>query len=36
VLTEAQLEHDSSPELRELLARAAASPTVTRSRKPRT
>jgi hypothetical protein len=32
VVTEAQHEYDNSPELRELLARAAASPSVTRRR----
>ena len=35
VVTEAQLEYDSDPELRELLSRAAASPTVRRARRPR-
>jgi hypothetical protein len=32
VVTDAQYEFDSDPELRELLARAAASPTVRRAR----
>ena len=32
VITEAQHEYDSNPELRDLLARASASPTVRRSR----
>jgi hypothetical protein len=32
VVTEAQHQYDSDPELRELLSRAAASPTVRRSR----
>lgn len=36
VVTEAQLEYDSNPELRDLLARAAAAPTVRRSRQRRT
>jgi hypothetical protein len=36
VVTEAQHEFDSDPELRELLARAAASPTVRRARARRT
>jgi hypothetical protein len=34
VITDAQHEYDSNPELRELLARAAASPSVTRHRSP--
>lgn len=34
-VSETQLEYDETPELRELLARAAASPTVTRSRQRR-
>lgn len=33
IVTEAQLEHDESPELQELLSRAAASKTVQRSRR---
>lgn len=33
VVTEAQLEYDESPALRHLLARAAASPTVHKSRR---
>ncbi len=33
IVTEAQLEYDESPELRGLLERAAASPTVERSRR---
>lgn len=33
VVTEAQHEYDSDPELRELLSRAAASPTVRRGRR---
>jgi hypothetical protein len=33
VVTEAQLEYDRTPELRELLAEAAASPTVRRTRR---
>lgn len=33
VVTEAQLEYDESPALRELLARAATSPTVRKSRR---
>jgi len=36
VVTEAQLEYDSNPELRDLLARASAAPTVRRSRQRRT
>ncbi|BBU23724.1 hypothetical protein [Mycobacterium xenopi] len=36
VVTDAQHEYDSNPELRELLSRAAASPTVRRARKRRT
>ena len=36
VVTEAQAEYDSNPELRDLLARAAASPTVRRTRQRRT
>lgn len=36
VLTEAQHEYDSTPELRELLSRAAGSATVRRSRPKRT
>lgn len=36
VVTEAQDEYDSNPELRELLSRAAASPTIRRARKRRT
>lgn len=32
VVTEAQLEYDTDPELRELLARASQSPTVSRRR----
>lgn len=36
VVTDAQYEFDSNPELRELLARAAASPTVRRARARRT
>lgn len=36
VVSEAQLEYDSHPELRELLARAAKSPTVKRSYQRRT
>ena len=36
VVTEAQHEYDSDPELRELLARATASPTVRRARERRT
>ncbi|TDH55009.1 hypothetical protein [Mycobacterium talmoniae] len=36
VVTEAQHEYDSDPELRELLARATASPTVRRARQRRT
>ena len=36
VVTDAQYEFDSDPELRELLARAAASPTVRRARARRT
>ena len=35
IITEAQQEHDASPELRELLAAATASPTVRRTRKRR-
>jgi hypothetical protein len=35
VVTDAQQEHDSDPELRDLLARAAASPTVGRTRQRR-
>lgn len=35
VVTEAQLEYDSDPELRALLERAVGSPTVTRSRRRR-
>jgi hypothetical protein len=35
VVTEAQQEYDSDPELRELLSRAAASPTVRRARRRR-
>lgn len=35
VVTEAQLEYDSNPELRDLLARASAAPTVRRSRQRR-
>lgn len=35
VVTDAQAEYDNNPELRELLARAAASPTVTRRRQRR-
>ncbi|OIN82360.1 hypothetical protein [Mycobacterium malmoense] len=35
VVTEAQHEYDSDPELRELLSRAAASPTVRRARRRR-
>ncbi|MBW3638688.1 MAG: hypothetical protein KY451_02350 [Actinobacteria bacterium] len=35
VVTEAQHEYDANPELRELLARAAASPTVRRPRRTR-
>ncbi|MEZ0363037.1 hypothetical protein ACAG26_04960 [Mycobacterium sp. pUA109] len=35
VVTEAQHEYDSDPELRELLARATASPTVRRARQRR-
>jgi len=35
VLTEAQAEYDSDPELRDLLARAAKSPTVRRTRQRR-
>lgn len=33
IVTEAQLEHDESPALRELLARAGSSPTVRRRRR---
>lgn len=33
VVTEAQLEYDETPALRELLARAASSPTVRRTRR---
>lgn len=36
VISEAQLEYDESPELRELLARATASPTVRKARARRT
>ena len=36
VVTDAQFEFDSDPELRELLARAAAAPTVRRARARRT
>jgi len=36
VVTEAQLEYDSNPELRDLLDRASAAPTVRRSRQRRT
>ena len=36
VVTDAQYEFDSDPELRELLARAAAAPTVRRARARRT
>ena len=36
VITEAQAEYDSNPELRDLLARAAQSPTVRRRRTRRT
>lgn len=36
VVTEAQHEYDSDPELRELLSRATASPTVRRTRERRT
>lgn len=36
VVTEAQLEYDSNPVLRDLLARASAAPTVRRSRQRRT
>lgn len=36
VVTEAQHEYDSDPELREVLARATASPTVRRARQRRT
>jgi hypothetical protein len=36
VVTEAQREYDTSPELRELLARATSSPTVRRQRQRRT
>jgi hypothetical protein len=32
IVTEAQIEYDQSPELRDLLARAAASPTVRKRR----
>jgi hypothetical protein len=35
VVTDAQQEYDSDPELRDLLARAAASPTVRRTRQRR-
>lgn len=35
VVTEAQLEYDEDPQLRELLTRAATSPTVRRSRQRR-
>ncbi|MGH3959377.1 hypothetical protein [Mycobacterium sp.] len=35
VVTEAQHEYDSDPELRELLSRAAAAPTVRRARRRR-
>ena len=35
VVSEAQHEYDADPELRELLARAAASETVRRARRPR-
>jgi len=35
VITEAQVEYDSNPELRELLARAASAPTVRRTRQRR-
>lgn len=33
IVTEAQLEYDESPELQDLLERAAASPTVVRARR---
>ncbi len=36
IVTEAQYEYDTDPELRELLARATASPTVRRARVRRT
>jgi hypothetical protein len=36
VVTEAQLEYDNDPELRELLSRASQSPTVRRTRARRT
>jgi hypothetical protein len=36
VVTEAQYEYDSNPELRDLLSRAAAAPTVRRTRTRRT
>lgn len=36
VVTDAQLEYDSDPELRDLLSRATASPTVRRTRERRT
>jgi hypothetical protein len=36
VVTEAQLEYDNDPELRELLSRASRSPTVRRTRTRRT
>lgn len=36
VVTEAQAEYDNNPELRELLARAAKSPTVRKTRERRT
>lgn len=35
IVTDAQQEYDSNPELRDLLARAAASPTVRRTRQRR-
>ncbi len=35
IVTEAQLEYDTTPELRDLLSRATASPTVRRTRKRR-
>ena len=35
IITDAQQEYDSDPELRDLLARAAASPTVRRTRRRR-